>query len=129
MRFAVAVVLAALITGCGGDDQDAPRSAEETARAWVDAINAEDYERACDLSVFSLKSQCVEVMKEKPFGDDLEVEGFYLNRADEGTFAVSSEGDRKPRGDGWTAYAPTGGFVVERVDDEYLVHFEISVIK
>ena len=129
MRFAVAVVLAALIAGCGGDDQDAPRSAEETARAWVDAINAEDYERACDLSVFSLKSQCVEVMKEKPFGDDLEVEGFYLNRTDEGTFAVSSEGDRKPRGDGWTAYAPTGGFVVERVDDEYLVHFEISVIK
>ena len=99
----------------------------------MDAINAEDYERACDLSVFALKSQCVEVMREKPFGQDLEVEGFYFNRSEgadgEGTFAVSSRGDRKPRGDGWTAYAPTGGFVIEHVGDSYLVHFEISVIK
>jgi hypothetical protein len=128
----VALVGAVLLGGCLGDDDEPSLSAEETAHAWVDAINAEDYERACELSVFALKSQCVEVMREKPFGEELEIEGFYLNESgadSEGTFAVSSSGDRKPRGDGWTAYAPTGGFVIERVGDSYLVHFEFSVIK
>ena len=128
---AVAVLASSLAAGCNGGD-DAPRSPEETAQAWVEAINAEDYDRACELSVFALKTQCVEVMEQKPFGEDLEVEAFYLNRgegANEGTFAVSSRGDRKPRGDGWTAYAPREGFGIDRVGDAYRVHFEISVIK
>jgi hypothetical protein len=127
------LVMLVLVAGCGGSDEASSLSPEETAQAWVEAINAEDYERACDLSVFALNTECVEVMEEKPFGQDLQVEGFSPNRdkdaEGEATFTVSSSGERKRRSDGWTAYAPTGGFIVERGGDAYLVHFEISVIK
>ena len=44
-------------------------------------------------------------------------------------FAISSKEDRRSQGEGWTAYAPMEGFSVERDGDEYLVHFEVSVIK
>ena len=72
------------------------------------------------------------VMEEKPFGENVEIEGFYFNGSEgadgEGTFAISSAQDRKPRR-GWTAYAPMGGFEVERHGDQYKVHWEVSFIK
>ena len=134
---AVAAVAVLVMAGCFGDNDEPSRTAEETAEEWVAAINEDDYERACDLSVISDQPDCVEAMKAKPFGEDLEVEGFYFNRSDgtggtdgEGTFALSSSEDRKPHGDGWTAYAPSSdGLRIERQGAEYLVHFEISVIK
>ena len=132
MKMVIMIAAAVLVAaGCGGDDEPS-RSPQETAEAWVSAINATDYEQVCDLSVISDEFDCVEAMKAKPFGDDLRVEAF----SDEGqaedavaTFGVSSQEDRKPRGDAWTAYAPGNEFTVERLGDEYKVHFEISVIK
>lgn len=129
-RIAVVAVAALVMAGCFGDEDEPSRSAEETAQAWVDAMNDEDYDRACDLSVVSSHSECVAIVKEKPFGEELEVEGFYKSRGeDDATFALSSEKDRQPRGKGWTAYAPVEGFRVERDGDEYKVHFEVSIIK
>jgi hypothetical protein len=127
------VVLSVLSGGCWGGDDAPSRSAEETAEAWVDALNDDDYDRACDLSVANSHSECVAIVKEKPFGEELELEGFYKTRPeDDATFTLSSKEDRRPRGAGWTAYAPTEGFRVERDGEEageYRVHFEVSVIK
>ena len=44
------IVAAAASVGCGGSS---PRSAEEVARQWGDAVNARDWERACELSTAS----------------------------------------------------------------------------
>ena len=115
------------LSGCGGDDEPS-RSAEETAQAWVDAVNAEDYERVCDLSVIESESDCLGVMKENPFGANLAIENFYPAEGDdEATVEFSSSQSRKPER-GWTGYAPKG-FQVERDGDEYKVHFEVSIIK
>ena len=125
------IVVAFLLTGCRGDDEPS-RSAEETAQAWVDALNAEDYELACELSVVESKAGCRDVMKQEPFGRDVRVEGYYsdLNEAsgDQPVFTISSRRDRNPHTDGWTAYASVD-FRMERHDDEYLVHWEASIIK
>ena len=45
------LVILVLIAGCGRDDE-ASLSPEETAHEWVEAVNADDFDRACDLSVF-----------------------------------------------------------------------------
>ena len=124
------VVVTALFGGCWGGDDEPSRGAEETAEAWVDALNDENYDRACDLSVVNSHSECVAMLTEKPFGEELEVEGFYKSRGeDDAAFALSSKEDRRPRGAGWTAYAPTEGFSVERDGDEYRVHVEVNIIK
>ena len=131
MKLLAVVIGTLMIAGCAGDDEPT-RSPEETAEAWVAAINEGHYEEACDLSVTGDEIDCVAAMEAKPFGDDLRVEGFSEDEQaqDEvATFALSSADDRKPRGDGWTAYAAREGFSVEREDDGYLVHFEVSVIK
>jgi hypothetical protein len=41
------VVLAAGLSACGGGDE--PRSAQAAVDAWVAALNARDWERACEL--------------------------------------------------------------------------------
>ncbi|MGH2838212.1 MAG: hypothetical protein ACRDJY_07690 [Thermoleophilaceae bacterium] len=125
----IAMSASLLFGGCWGDDEPS-RSAEDTAQSWVDALNDQDYDRACDLSVVSSHSECVAIVNEKPFGEELEIEGFYKSRGeDDATFALSSGKHRQPRGKGWTAYAPVEGFRVERDGGEYKVHFEVSVIK
>ena len=137
MRLLAVVIAALVMAGCFGGDDEASRTAEETAEEWVTAINEGNYERACDLSVISDQLGCIKTMKAKPFGEDLKVEGFYLNRSDgtggtdgEGTFALSSSEDRKPRSDGWTAYAPSSdGLRIEKQGNEYFVHYEVSIIK
>jgi hypothetical protein len=117
------VVVAFALVGCFGDDEPS-RSPEETAHAWVTAINAGDYERACELSVVDDQAGCVELLAEEPFGERIRVEGFESD-----SFGISSREDRNPRGRGWTAYAPLSGFDIERHDGEYLVHWEISIIR
>ena len=125
----MALVSTFLLAGCWGDGEPS-RSPEQTARAWVDALNAEDYERACALSVVDDEQDCVELLKAEPFGKSgIKVEGFSEGGDKEGSFGISSAQDRRPRGSGWTAYAPLDGFVIERHDDEYLVHWEVSIIK
>ena len=129
----VPVIGLVLLVGCDGEDEPS-RSPEVAAQTWVEALNAEDYERACELSVVESENECVKVLKLKPFGkSDLEVEGFYFNESGDGTnggtFAVSSAEDRQPRAEGWTAYAPLEGFNIERHGNEYLVHWEVSIIK
>ena len=128
---AVALIGSFLFGGCWGDGDEPSRSPEETARAWVDAINDEDYDRACDLSVVDTKAECIDLLKHEPFGEELEIEGFYSadDPDTEPTFGLSSREIRKPQGDGWTAYAPMDGFSVERDGDEYKVHVEVSIIK
>lgn len=121
-RVALAVAVLGL-AGCVGDD-DPSRGPEETAHAWVDAINAGDHERACELSVVDDQAECVELLAKEPFGEQVRVEGFASD-----SFGISSRKDRNPPGRGWTAYAPLSGFDVERHDDEYLVHWEISIIR
>jgi hypothetical protein len=127
---AVGLIASSLIAGCGGSD-DPPRSPEETAQAWVDAINDENYERACELSVADSNAECLDLFRQEPFGEDLEIEGFYStdDPNTEPTFGLSSRETRNPQGDGWTAYAPTDGFSVERDGDEYKVHVEVSIIR
>lgn len=106
-----------LLAGCGGDNEPS-RSPEETAQAWVDALNADDYERACALSVVEKEQACVELLKAEPFGDSgIKVEGFSGKGEEQGTFGISSAQDRSPR------------FIIERQGDEYLVHWEVSIIK
>ena len=135
-----AVVLLFLVfgvvpVGCDRESEESSRSPEETAQAWVDALNAEDYARACQLSVAEDQDACRKLLEPEPFGKSgLRVEGFYFNKGsdagNEGTFAISSDADRKPRGNGWTAYAPSAeNLRIERHGNEYLIHWEVSVIK
>jgi hypothetical protein len=123
---AVAVVASLLVASCGGSD-DPPRSPEETAQAWVDAINDQDYDRACDLSVFEKKSLCLDLMRNKPFGADLRVWHFTDDppNGDAGAFLVSSAEDRKVGGPAVVREA----IAVERDGDQHKVHFEVSIIK
>lgn len=93
------VALTFALAGCFGDD-DPSHGPEETAHAWVAAINTADYERACELSVVDDQAECVELLKQEPFGKRIRVEDL--------------ESD---------------SFDVELHDDEYLVHWEISIIR
>lgn len=123
LMFSVAVVLA----GCAGGS----RGADETARAWVDAINAAEWDRACELSVKESQQECVTAAS-AGFGDaqgEMRIEGVY--RSGETTkFAVTTPQTRSggKEVDGWTAYGPAE-LAVERHDGEYLVHFEATGIR
>ncbi len=75
----VAVVGAAcsvLLAGCGGDDGDGgdpSMSARETAQAYVDGQNAQDYARVCELFGEPLRGQlggdnCVGFLEEQTSG-------------------------------------------------------------
>ena len=129
-RAAAAIALSLVFAGCWGDDEPS-LGQRETAQAWVDALNAGNYQRACELSVVKSVAECVELYREKPFGENLEVGGFDQpeDGPDEARFALSSKELRRPRGTGWTAYAPMEGFSIEREGDEYRVHVEVSIIK
>jgi hypothetical protein len=67
---------AGLLAGCGGDsgdDDDEPMSAEQTARAYVDAQNANDFARVCALFGDPLRQQlggdnCVGFLREQTSG-------------------------------------------------------------
>jgi hypothetical protein len=93
-RRAFVVALLAL-AGCGGPD-----SADEVREAWVDAVRAHDWERACDLSV--------------PAPADA---GFDCEEILELGMRQSKRGP------------DARGLQVERVDGEWKVHFEIQVIR
>ena len=131
MKLPAVVMVALVFAGCMGDEDEPSRSPPETARDWVAAINEGAYAHACDLSVVDTKAECIDLLKREPFGEDLEIEGFHSTEDPdaEPTFGLSSREIRKPRGVGWTAYAPMDGFSVERDGGEYKVHFEASIIR
>jgi hypothetical protein len=74
----LALALAAALTGCGGDDDggdgdDQPTSAEQTAKAYVDGQNAGDFARVCALFGDPLRQQlggnnCVGFLTEQTSG-------------------------------------------------------------
>jgi ketosteroid isomerase-like protein len=51
------LVLVALIAGCGGGGGDDQQSARDAAQQYVDAYNAGDFDRLCDLLSESYKQQ------------------------------------------------------------------------
>ena len=122
-----ALVIVVFLAGCGGDHDEPSLSARETAQEWVDAVNAEDYDRACDLSVFDKQSLCLDLMRNEPFGADLKVWHFTDDppNGDAGAFLVSSAEDRKVGGPAVVRES----IAVERDGDQHKVHFEVSIIK
>ena len=119
MRWLVSLPLAATVAlgGCGGD----PRNAEDTARRWVEAINAKDWNRACELSVKESQAGCERAVAEG-FGDaegDMRIEGIYRS-GDTTKFAVTTP---RTRNDGGREFA------VEQHHGEHLVHFEVAIIR
>ena len=123
MRWLVSLSLAVTVAlaACGNETRDEPRNAEDAAREWVEAINAKDWNRACELSVKQSQAGCERVVAEG-FGDaggDMRIERIYRS-GDTTKFAVTTP-DR--RNDGGREFA------VERHHDEHLVHFEISIIR
>ena len=122
------LLTAVLVAGCGGGGS---RSADETARAWVDAINAEDWERACELSVKVDEQECVGLVADgfRDAEGAMRIEGSYRS-GDTTTFAIAMPRRRDRDGEvgGWTGYGP-GEVAVERHDGEYLVHFEVTSIR
>ena len=126
MRWPLAIWLAIAMAGCGGS----PLDADATAEAWVEAINAEDWSRACELSVKSNHDDCVSLI-EKGFHDaagQLRIANLRRD-GDKTVFSVSAPDSGQFKGTkGWTAYAPIA-FAVEAHGEQYLVHFEVAVIK
>jgi hypothetical protein len=69
-------VAGVMLAGCGGDDDggdNGPTSAEETAQAYVDGQNSNDFARVCALFGDPLRQQlggdnCVEFLKEQTSG-------------------------------------------------------------
>jgi hypothetical protein len=97
----LAVVLAAVLGGCGGDDSGDGQAltAQETAQAYVDAQNADDFARVCSLLGDPLRQQlggnnCVNFLKEQTSG------------APRHTYRLSRVG---AAGDKGTAYIVTQG--------------------
>jgi hypothetical protein len=72
----VGAACSVLLAGCGGDDGDGgdrSMSARETAQAYVDAQNAQDYARVCELFGEPLRGQlggdnCVGFLEEQTSG-------------------------------------------------------------
>jgi hypothetical protein len=68
-----AFVCAAAVAGCGGSGGDDSMTAAETAEAYVDAQNAEDFARVCELLGDPLRQQlggdrCVGFLREQTSG-------------------------------------------------------------
>jgi hypothetical protein len=64
-------LLVIFVAGCGGADDGSPR-AERIARTWVEAVNGQDYERACDLSYWFPKKDCLTILENAEFGTNLD---------------------------------------------------------
>ena len=86
-----------LLFGCGGDGDASPRDVAET---YVAAVEAEDWEAACEVSVREQMDDCVAALREV--------------YSDPATDVPSVERTRE---------------VVEEVDGRNLVHFEYVLIK
>jgi ketosteroid isomerase-like protein len=56
-RAALILACAALLAGCGGGDGNDEPNAREAAQAYVDAYNARDFQRVCELLSDSYKQQ------------------------------------------------------------------------
>jgi hypothetical protein len=99
---ALAALCAGVLAGCGsdgGDDDDQPMSAEQTAQAYVDAQNADDFARVCALFGDPLRQQlggdnCVGFLTEQTSG------------APRHTYSLTTVG---AAGDKATAYVVTRG--------------------
>ena len=85
-------------------------------RAWVDALNREDWAEACELTARWESVPCERILKQsfESAAGDLSVQGFYRS-GNRTTFALGGHDDLSP--------------TVERDGDGYLVHFDIAVIK
>lgn len=119
-RWPLVCVVALLAAGCGNG---APESAREAAREWVEAVNADDWARACELSAEE-RAGCERALA-RGFADpegDLRLGGREGN-----AFTPSSSSASEVR-EGWSAYAPTV-LVVERRGGRYAVHTEVHVIR
>jgi hypothetical protein len=99
----LALAFSGAVAGCGGDDNGGddgqPTSAEETARAYVDGQNSNDFARVCALFGEPLRQQlggdnCVEFLKEQTSG------------APRHTYTLNTVG---ASGDKATAYVVTRG--------------------
>lgn len=123
MRRLALLLAAAALGGCGS------LSAEETAREWVDAVNAEDWKRACALSLTDDERECRRLLAGayRDTRPRMRIEG--TRRAGSALYFTVEEPNPEPEPtDGWTAYAPLE-HSVERIDGEHRVHFEIAVIR
>lgn len=108
---------ALLVAACGGGSS--PATAEETARAWVEAVNVGDWPRACELSVAEGGAGACEGRLEHDFGaarGEVRLEGVHRT-GDGAQFGISTPGLRTSSEDvrgGWTAYAPLEIPIVRR---------------
>jgi hypothetical protein len=110
------------VAGCGGG----PHGADGTARAWVKAINAQDWGRACELSVKDSQPGCIAATSEG-FRDARGKLRIASMRHSGGKTLFAVTAPAPPRGKRWTGYAPIE-FAVEPHGGKYLVHFEVAVI-
>ena len=77
MRRALPVLCLAALAGCSGAQE--PASADEAIDAWINAINAGDRDRACDLSIGEA-SRCQALLREAvPGRGRLELQGETVN--------------------------------------------------
>jgi hypothetical protein len=119
----LALACVGAVAGCGGDDDggdNGPTSAEETAQAYVDGQNSNDFARVCALFGDPLRQQlggdnCVEFLKEQTSG------------APRHTYTLTTVG---ASGDKATAYVVTRGedgkpvrlsLFLERRDEEWKI--------
>jgi hypothetical protein len=120
MRSAHALVLIPLIlAACGGSPK--PMKPEEVAGAWVKAMNAHDWNGACELSAplpAGARMTCIELLQ-RAFShsrSSMSLEGLYMS-GKHGTFSVS----RPPAG------LTTLG--LQRLHGRWRVHFEVQIIR
>jgi hypothetical protein len=125
MRWRQSVVLfvAVVLASCGSSAADSPETPSDAIREFLSAVNAEDWERACALSVQPPGGgDCERVLGQAFSGHEGEVataHGVSMNGG-QGDF-LGQELDLKN--------APHGfSMRVEQVDPAYRIHWETQVI-
>jgi hypothetical protein len=133
--FRHALALAALgcataASGCGGEDPPS-RGPEQTIHAWISAVNAGVWHRACALSVWpdDAPLACEEAMRDGFRGRrPMTLVGIPNPRDERHRFGVSTPPPAHAPTSGWTAYKATE-YELEKHDGEYRVQFEVQVIR
>jgi hypothetical protein len=115
----------ALGTGCG-NNADIGRGPRETIAAWVHAVNAGDWGRACELSTMRANHAACEVAMRRQMDHMTPMKIVGIPQPDDPRhrFGVAPK-LRKLQGVGWTAY-PAAEFELEQHAGGYLVRFEVQ---